>query len=73
VDHEGRWLGIFQPDREESTYLEKMTKGETAKNVGLRRSILKLWELKIKSQLFGPPKRGRSAGDFLGGNLKRGK
>ena len=39
VDHEGRWLGIFQPDREESAHLEKMTKSEAAKKVGLKRSI----------------------------------
>ena len=39
VDHEGRWLGIFQPNREESAYLEKMTKGEATKNVGLKMSI----------------------------------
>ena len=30
VDHERMWLRIFQPDREESTHLEKMTKGEVA-------------------------------------------
>ena len=39
VDHEGGWLGIFQPDREESAHLEKMTKGEAAKKVGLKRRI----------------------------------
>ena len=39
VDHEGRWLGIFQSDREESAHLEKMTKGEAVKKVGLKRSI----------------------------------
>ena len=39
VNHEGRWLEIFQPDREESTHLEKMKKGEAAKKVGLKRSI----------------------------------
>ena len=31
MNHEGRWLGIFQPDRKESTHLEKMTKGKEAK------------------------------------------
>jgi len=39
VNHEGRWMRIFQLDREESTHLEKMTKGEAAKRVGLKRSI----------------------------------
>ena len=39
VDHEGRWLGIFQPDKEESAHLEKMTKSEVAKKVGLISSI----------------------------------
>ena len=31
MDHEGRWLGIFQLDRKEFAYLEKMTKGKVAK------------------------------------------
>ena len=39
VDHGGWWLGIFQPNREESAYLEKMTKSEATKNVGLKMSI----------------------------------
>ena len=39
VDHEGRWLGVFQLDKEESTHLEKMTKGEAAKKVGLKSNI----------------------------------
>ena len=39
VDHEGRWLMIFQLDKEESAYLEKMTKGEATKKVGLKSSI----------------------------------
>ena len=39
VDHEGRWLGIFQPDKEESAHLEKMTNGEAAKKVGLKNGI----------------------------------
>ena len=32
-------LGIFQPDREESAHLEKMTKDEAAKKVGMKSSI----------------------------------
>ena len=39
MNHEGRWLGIFQPDKEESAHLEKMTKSEVAKKVGLISSI----------------------------------
>ena len=39
VDHEGRWLGIFQYDRKEFDHLEKMTKGEAAKKVGRKISI----------------------------------
>ena len=39
VDHEGRWLGIFQLDKEESTHLEKMIKGEAAKKMGLKSNI----------------------------------
>ena len=39
MDHEGRWLRIFQPDRKKSAYLEKMTKGKAAKKVGLKSSI----------------------------------
>ena len=39
VNHEGRWLGIFQLDEEESAHLEKMTKFEVAKKVGLKSSI----------------------------------
>jgi len=39
VNHEGRWLGIFQLDKEEYTHLEKMTKGEAAKRVGMKMSI----------------------------------
>ena len=39
MDHEGRWLRIFQPDREEFAHLEKMTKGEIAKKVSLKSSI----------------------------------
>ena len=31
MDHEGRWLGTFQPNREESAHLEKMTKGKAKK------------------------------------------
>ena len=31
MDHEGRWLGIFQPGRKESANLEKMTKGKADK------------------------------------------
>ena len=33
MDHEGRWLGIFQYDRKESDHLEKMTKGENSEKI----------------------------------------
>jgi len=39
VNYKGRLLRIFQLDREESTYLEITTKGETAKKRGLKMSI----------------------------------
>ena len=32
MDHEGRWLGIFQSDERESTHLGKMTKGKATKS-----------------------------------------
>ena len=30
-NHQGRWMGIFQPSRKELTHLRKMTKGKAAK------------------------------------------
>ena len=39
MDYEGRWLGIFQPDRRESAHLEKMTKDKAAKKMGLNSGI----------------------------------
>ena len=39
MDREGRWLGIFQPDRRESAHLEKMTKDKAAKKMGLNSGI----------------------------------
>ena len=39
MDHEGRWLGIFQLDRRESAHLEKMTKDKVAKKMGLNSGI----------------------------------
>jgi len=31
MDYKGRWLGIFQPDRNESAQLGKMTKRKATK------------------------------------------
>ena len=70
MNHERRWLGIFQLDRGESACLEKMTKSRVAKRSSEKVS-LEVLEKEIKSQLLGPPKRGKSAGDFLEGNLKK--
>jgi len=39
MDHEGKWLGIFHPDRREFAHLEKITKGKAAKKVDLKSGI----------------------------------
>ena len=70
MNHEGRWLGIFQLDREESTHLEKMTKCEATKKVGLKMSIQQLQEERIESQPLGPPKEEGQLGAFWGETLK---
>ena len=45
MNHEGRWLGIFQPDKEESAYLKKKTKDKAAKR-GFSKSLSKSLEKK---------------------------
>ena len=48
MDHEGRWLGIFQFDREKSAHLEKMTKSKAAKK----------WVWKVVFRSFGKRRIG---------------
>ena len=60
MDHEGRWLGIFQIDGRESAHLGKITKRKEAKR----------WYLEIlekersKVSLLGPLRTGKLAGGF---------
>ena len=65
MDHEGRRLRIFQPDRKESAHLGKMTKGRTNQKVDLKRWNLEVLEKEgSKVSPLGPPRIGKSAKDF---------
>ena len=63
MNHEGRWLEIFQLDRGNLPIWRKKTKTDAAKR-GSEKAYLEALEKEIKSQTSRPPKRGRSAGDF---------
>ena len=60
VNHEGRWLGIFQPDRKESAHWGKMTKRKAAK----RWNLEVLEKERSKVNLLGPPRMGKSVRGF---------
>ena len=59
-NHQGRWLGIFQPDRKESAHLGKMTKGKAAK----RWNLEDIEKVRTKVSHLGPPITRKSARDF---------
>ena len=72
MDHVGRWLEIFQPDRRESAHLEKMTK--SSQKSGFQKWYLEVLGKEIlEVNLLGPPRIGKSARNFWRRNLKRGK
>ena len=67
MNHEGSWLGIFQPNREESTYLKKKKKKEQRMRQPKRSSkkvSLETLEKGIKNQPLGPPKEEGQLGIF---------
>ena len=73
MNYEGRWLGIFQPDRREFAILGKMTKGKLPK-VGLKRWNLKaVGKERLEISSLGPLRTRKPAKGFWRGNLKRGK
>ena len=64
MEHEGRWLGIFQPNGRESAHLGKMTKGKQPKGI-LKRWYLEVLEKEIsKVNPLGPPRMGKSTRGF---------
>ena len=74
MDHERRWLGIFQSNRREFAHLEKMTKGKKAKKSGSEKWCLEvLGKERLEVSPLGPPRTRKLARRFWRRNLKRGK
>ena len=68
MNHEGRWLGVFQPDIKESANLGKMTKGNATK----RWNLEVLEKERSKVSLLGPPRMESQLRAFEEGTLKEG-
>ena len=70
MNHEGRWLEIFQLDKEESTYLKKNEKGETVKK-GLQKVYLEALKREIKVSPIKTPLKGKVSWELFIGKPKK--
>ena len=64
-------MGIFQPDRKESAYLEKMTKSKAAKKWVWKVVFRSFGKRRIRSQPLGPLEEEGQLGSSGEGTSKR--
>ena len=70
VNYEGRWLGIFQHDREESTYLKKKYKGWGSQK-GVWKVSLEALEREIKVIPIRTPQKRKFSWELFGGKSQK--
>ena len=70
MDYEGRWLGIFQPNKEESGHLEEMTKSKVAKSGSEKQYLETLGNEELKVNPQDLPEEEGQLGTFGKGTSK---